>query len=68
MNAYCTKCSVRTEHRRTQFGSWFRFYCVTCGNELGDNAARLEAMRKPTPTQSQTDAEAAALLNSRRSQ
>ena len=68
MNAYCRTCHARTDHRRTQFGSWFRFFCMVCGTELTDTAAHLESMRRPTQAQSQTDAEAAALLNSRRSQ
>ena len=68
MNAYCRTCHARTDPRRTQFGSWFRFYCMVCGTELTDTAAHLEDMRRPHPNQTRIDAEAAATLNRGRTQ
>ena len=62
MNAHCTGCHRRTDHRRTQFGSYYRFFCRTCGTELTDSMAHLEEMRKPLPDQAIRDAEAAAAL------
>jgi hypothetical protein len=62
MNAHCSKCDERTEHRRTQFGSYFRFWCQVCGNELRDTVPALETLRKPLPNQAEIDSQCAASL------
>lgn len=64
MNAYCTTCKSRTQHRRTQSGSWFRFYCRICDTELRDTdtAARLNDLRRPVPNQAAIDAKSVTTL------
>lgn len=59
MNAVCSKCRKRTPHRRTQFGSWFRWFCCACNTELTDP---VEKLRQPHPDQARIDAESAELL------
>lgn len=59
MNATCSKCRTRTPHRRTQSGSWFRFFCERCETELIDP---VEKLRMPHPAQSEIDRQSAELL------